>query len=144
MLLLLRPREIERGGVALQLDLHDGLPRVFADRVQIQQVISNLVLNATEAMSDRALPERRLRIAASQDGRDAIVLAVADSGTGLAPGAREHLFDAFWTTKEGGMGLGLTISQTIVEANGGQISAAPVPGGGTVFEVRLPRHMEAA
>lgn len=136
--------EIERGGVALQLDLHDGLPRVFADRVQIQQVISNLVLNATEAMSDRALPERRLRIAASQDGRDAIVLAVADSGTGLAPGAREHLFDAFWTTKEGGMGLGLTISQTIIEANGGQISAAPVPGGGTVFEVRLPRHMEAA
>ncbi len=136
--------EVARNHVSLAIDLADELPPVQVDPVQIQQVISNLVLNATEAMSDRALPERRLRIAASQDGRDAIVLAVADSGTGLAPGAREHLFDAFWTTKEGGMGLGLTISQTIVEANGGQISAAPVPGGGTVFEVRLPRHMEAA
>lgn len=136
--------EIERGGITLQLDLYDDMPSVFADRVQVQQVISNLVLNASEALADRALPERSLRISASEADPDTVVLAVADSGAGLTPNAREHLFDAFWTTKEGGMGLGLTISQTIVEANGGQISALPRPGGGTVFEVRLPSRMEAA
>lgn len=136
--------EIERSGIALQLDMYDDLPRVFADRVQIQQVISNLVLNATEAMAAGALPERRLRITASQAAPDTVVLTVADSGAGLTPSAREHLFDAFWTTKEGGMGLGLTISQAIVEANGGQICAAPNPVGGAAFEVRLPRYTEVA
>lgn len=134
--------EIDRGGILLELEFHDSLPRVFADRVQIQQVISNLILNAIEEMSGGALSERRLRIAASQAAPDTIVLAVADSGAGLTPSAREHLFDAFWTTKDGGMGLGLTISQAIVEANGGQICAAPNPEGGALFEVRLPRHME--
>lgn len=135
--------EIERGDIILQLDLHRDLPLAFADRVQIQQVISNLVLNAIEAMAGVALPERRLSITASREGPSTIVLVVADSGAGLTPSAWEHLFDAFWTTKEGGIGLGLTISQAIVEANGGQISASPNPRGGALFEVRLPGHMEA-
>lgn len=143
-IVILSRGEIDRGGIALQLDLYDDLPRVFADRVQIQQVISNLVLNASEALSERTLPERSLLISASETASNTVVLAVADSGIGLTPNAREHLFDAFWTTKEGGMGLGLTISQTIVEANGGQISVLPRAGGGTVFEVRLPSQGEAA
>lgn len=136
--------QIDRSGITLEIALPDKLPRVFADRVQIQQMISNLVLNAIEAMSDGERSERRLHIAASQDSSDAILFTVADSGVGLAPGVREHLFDAFWTTKDGGIGLGLTISQAIVEANGGGISASPNPSGGTVFEVRLPAYTETS
>ncbi|MBN9602435.1 MAG: two-component sensor histidine kinase [Afipia felis] len=134
--------EIDRKDITLEVDLQDDLPRVFADKVQIQQVISNLVLNAIEAMSNSARLENHLRIAASQERPEVVALTVADSGEGLTPAAQEHLFEAFWTTKEGGIGLGLTISQAIVEANAGQISAAPNSNGGTVFEVRLPVYKE--
>jgi signal transduction histidine kinase len=129
--------EMERHGIALALDLADGLPPAFADRVQIQQVVGNLVLNAIQAVTAASPQAGTIRIgSAAREG--AIELSVADSGAGITPEVREHLFEAFWTTKAEGIGVGLSISRAIVEANGGQIWAQPHEGAGAVMRFRVP------
>lgn len=129
--------ELERNGIGLELALAEALPAVLADRVQLHQVIGNLLLNAIEAMA--CVPEagRRIAIATARE-EQSVILAVADSGIGFAAGAQERLFEAFWTTREGGTGIGLTISRAIVEAHGGRIWAVANAPSGAIFRVSLP------
>lgn len=121
--------DMARTGAEVTLSLEEALPAAFADRIQIQQVVGNLLLNAMEAAS--ALPGRtpRLTIVTKLEETGTIQFSISDNGPGLSSDAAQHLFDSFWTTKEGGFGLGLTISRAIVEANGGHIWTLPVPGG---------------
>lgn len=131
--------ELERHGVAVVLRLDADLPAVLADGVQVRQVVGNLVLNAMESMAAGAAVGRELRVTSAPSEPGNIVCSIADTGAGLAPGMGEHLFDAFWTSKDGGVGLGLTISRNIIEANGGRIWAEPQPGGGARFHFSLPQ-----
>lgn len=110
---------------------------VIADRVQIQQVLINLMRNAVEAMA--ASDNRQLFVETSLLNDDMVQIAVKDTGPGIAPEMSDQLFQAFSSTKESGMGLGLSICRTIVEAHGGRIAARPVPGGGSEFYFSLPR-----
>jgi len=128
--------EINRRGISLRLGLADDLPMIVADRIQLQQVIGNLVLNAVEAMTEAT--DKVIEISSSTDGAGNVLFAIADSGSGLSSDAVDHLFDAFWTTKTSGMGLGLTICRSIVEAHGGRIWALPRTGPGASFHVSLP------
>ncbi len=113
---------------------------VSADRVQIQQVLFNLVRNAAEAMHDA--PRRELLIATTSDGNEQIEVSVADTGPGLPPETRAHLFEPFFTTKGTGMGIGLSVCRSIVLAHGGRLWAEDNPAGGTVFRFTLPRARE--
>jgi two-component system, LuxR family, sensor kinase FixL len=115
---------------------------VYADRVQIQQVLVNLMRNAIEAME--TAPVRRLSVSTALLDEETVQVTVADTGPGIAPEIRERLFEAFGTTKEHGMGLGLSICRTIVEAHGGRITARDAQGGGTEFQFTLkkPRQRE--
>ena len=113
---------------------------VVADRIQIQQVLLNLIRNAVEAMHN--CPERNLTVATGKEGQSAVV-TVTDSGKGLDPAIRARLFTAFVTSKEDGMGVGLSISRTIIEAHGGSITATEDPSGGTTFRFTLPIYGEA-
>ncbi len=128
---------MEINHVALSVELADGLPPALADRVQVQQVVGNLLLNAIEALGPVPAAARRLRVESARDG-EAILFTVTDSGVGIVPGMSEHLFDAFWTTKDEGIGVGLSISRAIIEANGGRIWAEPAVQDGAVFHFRLP------
>jgi len=135
--LALSTDEMERHGIELTLDLAPDLPQARADPVQIGQVIGNLVLNAIEAMAAQPGKAHRLQMASRlKDGQ--IVLTVTDSGAGIPAAVQAHLFDAFWTTKPDGVGVGLSISRTIMDANGGQIWAESAPGGGAVFGISVP------
>jgi signal transduction histidine kinase len=127
---------LEREGATLQLCLRAPDDDILADRVQLKQVLANLVRNAIEAMRDAA--ERRLVISTRATPEGAIRLDVADSGTGVAEGMAGTLFEPFATTKPGGMGVGLAMCRTIVEAHGGRIWAEPNPEGGAIFSVVLP------
>lgn len=124
----------EQGGLVSHISLEPGL-MVEADRIHIQQVVLNLVRNAIEAMAGR--PVRELTVRVSAEGNMAR-LCVGDTGTGLTHAARESLFEPFFTTKEGGMGIGLPISRTIIESHGGQLWAEDREGGGTLFLFTLP------
>lgn len=110
---------------------------VRGDLIQLQQVILNLVVNAMDAMSTMPSPERRIKISTARDGDDA-VLAVSDAGPGILAGRLKDVFEPFFTTKPEGMGMGLSIARTIVEAHGGQLSAENQPGHGALFMIRLP------
>jgi len=113
-----------------------GLPAVLVDRVQIQQVLVNLLRNAVEAME---LSERRaLTLTATRQGEDRVEVTVADTGHGIADSVSSQLFTPFVTTKDHGMGIGLAISKTIIEAHGGTLTAEPNPGGGTIFRFTVP------
>ncbi|MFT8645631.1 sensor histidine kinase [Gluconacetobacter sp.] len=129
--------EIERYGIALVLDLAPDLPAVRADRVQVQQVIGNLLLNAIEAIAAGPARARTIHMVSEVAG-GMVRLSICDSGIGIPAGIRDHLFEAFWTTKEDGMGIGLSISRTLVEANGGEISAEPVETGGATIRFTVP------
>ena len=122
--------------IDLAVQVERQLPRVTIDRIQIQQVLLNLIRNAIEAMAAR--PERRLTISAHRGGSDTIEIAVADTGPGLDEAVKERLFQPFTTSKERGMGVGLSICRTIIEAHGGTIGAAETEGGGTTFTFTLP------
>lgn len=135
-------RELRAQGVQLSADLPAGLPRVDGDRVQLQQVLLNLLLNAIQALGS-VLPERRTISVSVQHGvreslGDAVVVTVEDTGAGIAEADLARLFDAFFTTRSDGMGMGLSISRSIVESHGGRIEAANRPEGGASFRVCLP------
>ncbi|HTQ14207.1 MAG TPA: ATP-binding protein [Rhizomicrobium sp.] len=122
--------------VKLALDLEDDVPLVALDRVQIEQVLVNLIRNAAEAV--RSCDTRQVTVSTYKAGPGHVEIAVADTGPGLAEEVSAQLFQPFVTTKEKGMGIGLSISRTIVEAHGGRIWMTPNPGGGTVFRFQLP------
>jgi hypothetical protein len=126
--------------VAIRTDVASDLPSVLADRVQ-QQVLLNLVVNGMDAMSAVTDGERLLEIRAcaeAHDGPAAAVLSVSDRGPGLAPDEMDRVFQAFYTTKPDGMGMGLAISRSIVEAHEGRLWAERNPDRGTTFTLRLP------
>lgn len=126
-----------------RFDLDPYASPVLVDRVQIQQVLINLIRNAVEAMAGTGAggggEERRLTVTSRADGPGMVRVTVADTGPGVAPEVAEKLFTAFVTSKSGGMGLGLSICRTIVEANGGRIWMEPRPGGGTEFHFTIIR-----
>jgi PAS domain S-box-containing protein len=125
-------------GVSLHTDLARSLPPVHADRIQLQQVLLNLIVNAIEAMTSEANGSRNLLISADADEANGVRVAVADSGPGVRPDGLERLFDAFYTTKYSGMGMGLAISRSIVEAHGGRLWVAPNSPRGAVFQFNVP------
>lgn len=129
--------EVRRGQVTLRTDLAEDMPPVLADRVQLQQVVLNLVVNAVEALGQQEMGPRDMLVGAATDGTT-ITVSVRDTGVSLDPTAIERIFDAFHSTKPGGMGMGLAISRSIVEAHGGTIYAAANPPRGMVFGFTLP------
>ncbi len=130
--------ELAVHGVQVQLALEERLRPVRASRVQIEQVLFNLVRNAIDAMSASAVRELEIHTAMMRGENPALAVAVSDTGEGLAPDTLESLFDPFFSTKPGGMGLGLSISRSIVEAHGGRIWAVAREDGGTTFRFTLP------
>jgi len=130
--------EAAKTGVSVQTDLADGLPLIYGDRVQLQQVILNLIINAIEAMSGVAETPRALQISTGQAEQGGVLVAVRDSGPGLDPASVERLFNAFYTTKSGGMGMGLAICRSIIEAHEGQLCASANEPRGAVFQFTLP------
>jgi signal transduction histidine kinase len=133
--------EIQRHGVALETQLSEHVPVVLADRIQLQQVLLNLIMNAIEAMRDVSVGARVLAVSSERGAATEVVIAVRDSGPGFDPQHLDRLFDAFYTTKAHGLGLGLTISRRIIEAHGGRLWAtANVPHGAVVqFTVPIER-----
>jgi signal transduction histidine kinase len=130
--------ELQRSGVALKTRLADELPAVPGDRVQLQQVLLNLILNAIEATRETEGRARQVWVASRVDAGKEVHVEVRDSGMGLAPDALDRIFEAFYTTKPSGLGMGLSISKSIVQAHGGRISATANSPHGAVFGVRLP------
>jgi PAS domain S-box-containing protein len=130
--------EAVKTGVSVRTDLADGLPLIYGDRVQLQQVVMNLIINAIEAMSGGAETSRDLLISTRRAEPGGVHVAVRDSGPGLDPASREHLFKAFYTTKSGGMGMGLAICSSIIEAHEGQLCVTANEPRGTVFQFTLP------
>src|ERR1700730_8811147 len=127
--------EVVKNGVALQTQLAAGLPLVQGDRVQLQQVILNLIINAIEAMSGVGEGSRALLIGTGKDASGAVLVAVQDSGPGLNPESFDRLFDAFYNTKPSGMGMALSICRSIVEAHGGRIWASRAAGPGATVQL---------
>jgi PAS domain S-box-containing protein len=130
--------ELLRNGVSLQTQLSEGLPLIHGDRVQLQQLMLNLILNAIEAMSEVSEGSRELLVSTGKQQSGAALVAVRDSGPGLDPASLDQLFDAFYTTKPGGMGMGLSICRSIVEVHGGRIWAEANEPQGAKFQFTLP------
>jgi PAS domain S-box-containing protein len=136
--LLLVRRELLSQRVSSHVDLDPALAEIAGDRVQLQQVVINLVVNSIQAMEAVDDRPRVLQVRTLQLDADHVQLEVHDSGVGIDPNEAHLLFDAFYTTKQDGMGMGLSISRSIVEAHGGGIAVSGAPGKGTVFTVTLP------
>jgi len=123
----------------MQVRLADDLPFVKGDRIELQQVLLNLIVNALEAMNLVADGERRLLVDSAWDGSGHVVVSVADSGPGFVASSTEHIFTPFFTTKTTGLGMGLSICRSIIEAHGGQLWArAEQPRGATIQFSLLP------
>ena len=130
--------ELNEHRIVVRSVLTEGLPRVLADRTQLQQVILNLVRNAIEAMSTEMGREGVLRIRSEADESGEVLIAIEDSGSGINPKNLDRIFEPFFTTKSEGMGMGLSICRSIIEAHGGRLTAAPAHPHGSVFQVILP------
>ena len=135
--------EAANNGVSVRTQLAEGLPRVQGDRVQLQQVLLNLIINAIEAMRDVGEEERELRIS-SRNEPDGVSVEVRDSGPGFAPATLDRVFEAFYTTKPGGLGMGLSICRSIIEAHNGRLWASPNVPRGAIFGFIAPAHPAAA
>jgi C4-dicarboxylate-specific signal transduction histidine kinase len=135
--------EMHMNRISLQTHLSDSLPLVLADRIQLQQVVLNLVINGIEAMNGSTEERRELRVSTERDGSKGVLIAVRDSGMGLNPESLEHVFDPFYTTKPDGMGMGLAISRSIIEAHGGRLWAMLNKPCGAVFQFTLPNDSES-
>ena len=132
--------EIQKNGVTLRMELATDLPQILGNRVQLQQVILNLVMNGIEAMSEITDRSRDLLIRSGKYESDKLLVAVQDSGVGIDWQNLEKLFDAFYTTKSQGMGMGLAISRSIVENHGGRLWAVPNEGPGAIFQFTLIKY----
>jgi signal transduction histidine kinase len=137
-------REVLNHRVSLRLELGSGLPPLLGDRVQLQQVLINLVINGIQAMADIGDDPRELLIESRRDSDGQVVVAVQDSGPGVDPESADQLFDAFFTTKAEGMGMGLSICRSIIEAHGGQVWASNNAGHGAIFQFSLPSISDAS
>jgi len=135
--------EAANNSVSVRTQLAEGLPRVQGDRVQLQHVLLNLIINAIEAMRDFSERERELLIS-TRNEPDGVSVEVRDSGPGFAPAALERVFEAFYTTKPGGLGLGLSICRSIIEAHNGRLWASPNVPRGAIFSFIAPAHPTAA
>jgi C4-dicarboxylate-specific signal transduction histidine kinase len=140
--LALTEQELRSHDIVLETRLESTLPHVTGDRVQLQQVLLNLIVNAIEAMSTVNNRPRELAIVTTQ-GTDGVVVEVRDSGVGVDPERAERVFEAFYTTKTEGIGIGLSISRSIVEAHGGRLWASTNEPHGAVFRLSLPLAEEA-
>jgi C4-dicarboxylate-specific signal transduction histidine kinase len=129
--------EVQRNRVSLETQLADDVPLILGDRIQLQQVILNLIINAIEAMSGVGEGPRELLVGSGKDELQGVRVTVRDSGPGLDPESIDHLFTAFFTTKPKGMGMGLAISRSIIEAHGGRLWAVPNDGPGATFQFTL-------
>jgi signal transduction histidine kinase len=132
--------EAVRHSIALHSDLEASMPSILANRVQLQQVFMNLMLNAIEAMKDTG---GELRISSRLNPKDQLVISISDTGVGLPADSSERIFEAFHTTKPQGTGMGLAITRSIVEAHGGRIWATANQGAGAIFHFTLPIQTEA-
>jgi signal transduction histidine kinase len=131
--------EANRYSVAIDTALAESLPKVMADRVQLQQVLMNLMLNGIEAMRD-ATGELGIRSQLTEDGE--VLVSIADTGVGLHTEKADQIFEAFFTTKPQGTGMGLAITRSIIEAHGGRVWATANSGRGTTFQFTLPVRLE--
>jgi signal transduction histidine kinase len=125
----------DRHAISIRTELDPGLPRMTADRIQLQQVLMNLMLNGIEAMRETG---GELTIASKRIEHGQLLISVSDSGTGLPDDKAEGIFDAFFTTKPQGTGMGLSISRRIIESHGGRLWASPNTGRGAIFQFTLP------
>jgi signal transduction histidine kinase len=124
--------------IEVHTSLDENLPLVPADRVQVQQVIFNLITNAIDAMDTVIDRARSLHVTSERKGSDGVAVKIADTGTGIAPENIDRIFDTFFTTKSHGMGMGLAICRSIIESHGGTLSASPGDPHGAVFQVISP------
>ena len=136
--------EVQNAGASLRTQLSDDLPLLPGDRVQLQQLMLNLIMNALEAMSEVQDRPRELAISTHRSEADEVLVAVQDSGVGLDPQGKEKLFDAFYTSKSVGMGMGLAISRSIVEHHGGRLWAVSNDGPGATFFFTIPWNADSA
>jgi len=136
--------EVTKNGVLVRTRLAKGLPRVQGDRVQLQQVVLNLIINAVEAMGGVSEGARDLLISTGEAESGGVLVAVMDSGPGLAPASLEGLFDPFYTTKPGGLGMGLSICRSIIDAHGGRLWASAKVPRGAILQFILPAHPGSA
>jgi len=134
---------IAKNGIAVNTQLMDGLVPVQGDRVQLQQVVMNLILNAVEAMGSVEAAARELLISTAQD-HTGVRVAVRDSGPGIDPTYLERVFEAFYTTKSSGMGMGLSVCRSIIDAHGGRLWADANEPCGAVFQFTLPAAQEGS
>ena len=130
--------EVVKNGISVQSHLEEGLPLIQGDRVQLQQVIMNLIINAVEALSSVREGSRELVITTSKGEPDGVLVVVQDLGPGLTSAALERIFEAFYTTKPGGLGMGLSICRSIIEAHGGRLRATAAQPQGATFQFTLP------
>jgi PAS domain S-box-containing protein len=140
----LMQRELISHRISLRTELAPATPKILGDRVQLQQVIINLVMNGIEAMQPVADRRRELVIRSGQDETCRVILSVRDCGVGISVDDADRLFKAFFTTKSSGMGMGLSICRSIVEAHGGRLSVSRNEGPGATFQFVLPLHQEDA
>ena len=130
--------ELRRARATLHAELAEDLPIVMGDRVQLQQIISNLVRNACDAVHEVADRPREIVIRTSRDDANRVGLSVQDSGVGFGPNGAQKVFDAFYTTKDDGMGIGLSVCRTIIENHRGRLWAVSNDGPGVTFAFSLP------
>jgi C4-dicarboxylate-specific signal transduction histidine kinase len=136
--LTLTRAELRNRHVSVKTELRADLPAVLGDTVQLQQVVLNLIVNGVEAMASVETGSRELEIKSQLDDTGDVLVLVRDSGVGLAPGIADQIFRPFFTTKEGGIGMGLAICRSIVEAHGGRLGATQGSPSGAVFQFALP------
>ncbi len=132
--------ELQGNRILVRHDLAENLPVVMGDRIQLQQVVLNLLRNASDAMRNVDDRPRQLLIKTESDVNRNVLLTVRDSGIGFAPDATDRLFHSFYTTKDDGMGIGLSVSRSIIEAHHGRLWAAQNDGPGATFAFSIPQH----
>ena len=139
----LASNEVLRTGVSLETRLAERMPLIQGDRIQLQQVVLNLIVNAIEATSQVADGKRQVLIETWEDDSKGVGVTVTDTGTGLDPKRFDRLFEAFYTTKASGMGMGLAICRSIIESHGGRVWAKPNTPRGATFQFVLPTQQES-